>query len=300
MHELDQLLIERPARGRDPASSCCGADASPGGRRIVEDRRQVEPVRLPVLERRRTSSRSTRPIISSIVRKPSSAISSRTSSRDELEEVLDELGLAGELLAQLRILRRDADRARVEMADAHHHAARDDQRRRREAEFLGAEQRRDDDVAAGLHLAVHLDDDAVAEAVEAEHLLRLGEAQLPRHAAVLDARERRRARAAVVARDEHDVRVRLGDAGGDRADAGLGHQLHVHARLRVRVLQIVNQLRDVLDRVDVVMRRRRDQADAGRRVAHLRDPRVDLVAGQLAAFAGLGALRHLDLQVAPR
>ena len=33
----------------------------------------------------------------------------------------------------------------------------------------------------------------------------------------------------------------------------------------------------------------------GRRVAHLGDDRVDLVAGQLAAFAGLGALRHLDL-----
>ena len=43
------------------------------------------------------------------------------------------------------------------------------------------------------------------------------------------------------------------------------------------------------------MRRRRDQADARRRVAHLGDHRVDLVAGQLAALAGLGALRHLDL-----
>ena len=55
--------------------------------------------------------------------------------------------------------------------------------------------------------------------------------------------------------------------------------------------------RQVLDRVDVVVRRRRDQAHARRRVAHLRDPRIDLVPGQLAAFAGLGALRHLDLQL---
>ena len=69
------------------------------------------------------------------------------------------------------------------------------------------------------------------------------------------------------------------------------------ARLRVRVLQVVNQLRQILDRVDVVVRRRRDQPDAGRRVADLRDPRIDLVAGQLPAFARLGALRHLDLQV---
>ena len=83
---------------------------------------------------------------------------------DELEEVDDELGLARELLAQLGVLRRDADRARVEVADAHHDAAAHDERRGREAELLGAEQRRDHDVAARLQLAVDLHDDAVAQA----------------------------------------------------------------------------------------------------------------------------------------
>jgi hypothetical protein len=33
-------------------------------------------------------------------------------------------------------------------------------------------------------------------------------------------------------------------------------------------------------------------------VPRLGDPRIDLGAGQLAAFAGLRALRHLDLQFA--
>jgi hypothetical protein len=42
-----------------------------------------------------------------------------------------------------------------------------------------------DDVAAGLHLAVDLHDDAVAQAVQHQHLLRLGQAELPRHAACL-------------------------------------------------------------------------------------------------------------------
>ena len=95
------------------------------------------------------------------------------------KKLIDELGLAGELLAQLRILRRDADRAGVEVADAHHDAARDDERRGGEAEFLGAEQRGDDDVAAGLQLAVDLHDDAVAQVVQHQHLLRLGEARAP-------------------------------------------------------------------------------------------------------------------------
>ena len=66
---------------------------------------------------------------------------------------------------------------------------------------------------------------------------------------------------------------------------------------RVGVLEVVDQLGEVLDGVDVVVRRRRDEADARRRVPGRGDPRVDLVAGQLAALAGLGPLGHLDLDV---
>ena len=76
-----------------------------------------------------------------------------------------------------------------------------------------------------------------------------------------------------------------------------GDELHRDRAARIRVLEIVDQLREILDRVDVVMRRRRDQPDAGHRVAQLRDVLGDLVPGQLAALAGLRALRHLDLQL---
>jgi hypothetical protein len=38
--------------------------------------------------------------------------------------------------------------------------------------------------------------------------------------------QRRRAGAAFEARDRHMIGARLGDAGGDRADADFGHQLH--------------------------------------------------------------------------
>ena len=77
---------------------------------------------------------------------------------------------------------------RIRMQPRHH------ERRGREAVLLGAEQRGDDDVAAGLHLAVDLHDDAVAHAVEHEGLLGLGEADLPRRSGVLERVERARAR----------------------------------------------------------------------------------------------------------
>ena len=57
----------------------------------------------------------------------------------------------------------------------------------------------------------------------------------------------------------HVVGLGLGHAGGHRADADFGDQLHRDRRRGVRVLEVVDQLREVLDRVDVVVRRRRDR-----------------------------------------
>ncbi|SKZ72348.1 Uncharacterised protein [Mycobacteroides abscessus subsp. abscessus] len=216
---------------------------------------------------------------------------------DEHEEVLDELRLAGETLTQQRILGGDADGAGVEMADAHHDATRDDERRRREAEFLGSEQCTDDHVASGLELAVDLHRDAVAKSVEQQGLLRLGETDLPGGTRMLQGCQRRCTGTAVVAGDQHDVGVCLRHTRGDRSDAELTDELDVYARLRIGILQIVDQLGEILDRVDVVMRWRRDEADARRRTTNLGDPRIHLVRRKLAALTGFRALRHLDLDV---
>ena len=154
----------------------------------VQDRREVEAVRLPVLDRAAGVEHLGLPD-----RLVQAAEAQRRQVLADLlgdvgEERLDELRLAGELLAQLGVLGRDADRAGVEVADPHHDAAADDQRRGREAVLLGAEQRGDDHVAAGLELAVGLHDDAVAQPVEQQRLLGLGEAELPRRTGVLEAR----------------------------------------------------------------------------------------------------------------
>ena len=183
------------------------------------------------------------------------------------EEVVDHvLGRAGEARAQHRVLGGDADRAGVEMALAHHDAARRDQRGGGEADFVRAEQDRDRYVAPGADAAVGLDRDAAAQVVEQQGLLGLGQADLPGRACVGQRGQRRSAGAAFVARDRHVVGARLGDARGDRADPDFGDQLDRDPRVRVDVLQVVDQLGQILDRVDVMVRRGRDQADAGGRV----------------------------------
>ena len=52
------------------------------------------------------------------------------------------------------------------------------------------------------------------------------------------------------------VGASLADAGGDGADTDFRNQLDRHARLRIDILQIVDQLRQILDRIDVMVRRR--------------------------------------------
>ena len=126
----------------------------------------------------------------------------------------------------------------------------------------------------------------------------LGQADLPRQAGVLDRGLGRGAGAAVVAGDQDGVGVGLGHPRGDGADARGGHQLHRHPRIGVDGLQVVDELGQILDRIDVVVRGRRDQGRARHGVAHPGDELGDLEAGQLPALAGLGALRHLDLDLA--
>ena len=99
------------------------------------------------------------------------------------EQIVDHvLRLALEPFSQYGVLRRDADRAGVEMALAHHDAAGRHQGRGRDAVFVGAEQRPDGHVASGPHAAVHLDANPAAELVQHQRLVGLGKADLPRRA----------------------------------------------------------------------------------------------------------------------
>ena len=157
--------------------------------------------------------------------------------------------------------------------------------------------RGDGHVASGLQFAVDLKSYAAAQIVEHQHLLRFGQPEFPRNARVANRADGRCAGAAVVSADQNYVGMSFGDARGDRAHAHFRHQLHRNARLRIHVLQIVNELREIFDGVDVVVRRRRNQADARNRMAHARDDFVDFVPGKLSAFARLCPLRNLDLQI---
>src|SRR5439155_4501138 len=92
----------------------------------------------------------------------------------------------------------------------------------------------------------------------------------PGQSGVFDGRERRRAGTPVVAADGNDVRTSFGDAGGDDADTGARNEFYADARARVNGAEIVDELREIFDAVNVVVRRRRNQRSAGCGVADAR------------------------------
>ncbi len=225
---LDQLVIERLVEAVILRLDAAARHAA-GHRRVVQNGRKVDALGLPVVQglARFQHVDAAHHFIESAeahLRHVAAHLFG-----DEEEEIDDVLGRALELGAQRRVLRGDAHRAGVQMALAHHDAAHGHQRRGGEAELLGAQQRGDGDVAAGLQFAIGLHADAAAQIVHHQHLVRFGQAQFPRNAGVLDGAERRRAGAAGIARDQDDVGMRFGHARGHRAHADFGHQLDGNA-----------------------------------------------------------------------
>ena len=197
-------------------------------------------------------------------------------------------------------LGRDADVACVELATPADRATDGDHREGSEAHAVGAEAQHLRDVEGALHPAVAPDLDDVAKARGDEGAMRLGDADLDGKSGAAERVLARRAGAAVVSRERHDVGARLRDPDRDDADVGHDRDLHGHAGTRVHGLQLVDHLREVLDRVDVVVVRRRDEIDSRDGVARERDLLRDFPGRQVAALPGLRALADLDLEVVRR
>ena len=87
----------------------------------------------------------------------------------------------------------------------------------------------------------------------------------------------------------------FGNASSHDTDADLRNQLDRDPGLGVGTLEVVNELSQVLDGVDVVMRRGRNQADARNGVASLSDLLGDLVTREFTSLARFGTLGHFNL-----
>jgi hypothetical protein len=123
-----------------------------------------------------------------------------------------------------------------------------------------------------------------------------GDAELPGKSSVFYSGPAAGSRSAVVTGNGDVFRFALGHSNGHDAHADDGHQFDRDAGLRIGAFQVVNQFGQILDRVNVVMRRRRYQADSSHAVSRLSNVDRHFVAGQFATFVRIGQIsrRHSE------
>ena len=199
------------------------------------------------------------------------------------------------MLAEAFVLRGNTHGARIGITLAHHHTTEDDERQGSERELVGSEHRHDYDILGGLQLAVGLQAHLIAQAIDDQRLLGLCESDLRRDACKTHGRGGRSTCAALGTGDDDEVGLGFGNACCDSSHATLCHKLHTDGCRGVDILEVEDELCQVLDAIDIMMRWRRDERDARNGITRLGDNLVDLETRQLAALTRLGALRHLDL-----
>ena len=198
-------------------------------------------------------------------------------------------------LRQLRVGRGDAARtAPSAFAPAAPHTAQRHQFRRPDDHAVRAQGDGLGDIVGRAYSAAGDQRHLVADALVREEIVHLADGVFDGHGDILLGDVRRRAGPAVAAVNVDDMR-----AGGVAA-----HRHHIHVRRRrylrrdqgppVDVLYPVDVLHVVFDGIDAVERERREQRYAQHRLAHLGHGRGVLVAQQMAAQAGLGALGILE------
>ena len=89
----------------------------------------------------------------------------------------------------------------------------------------------------------------------------------------------------------------FGDTAGNDTDADLRDEFNGDARTWVRTLEVIDELLQILNGVDIVVGRGRDETDTCGGMTSAGDRGGNLVSRKLTAFTRLRSLGHLDLKL---
>ncbi len=215
----------------------------------------------------------------------------------EQHEVHHILGLAPEPLAQFLILCGNAEGTGVEVAHTHHPAAHGYQGSRGEPEFLCPEQGGYCNVPSAHQLPVCFQDHTGPKAIGRQRMMGLRQTQFPGQTGIVNGTLGCCTCPAVMPGDQNDSGAGFRHAAGNGPDTVFRYQFYGDPGLPVGVFQVVNQLGQILDGVNVVMGRGRDEGHTRCGIPGFGDPGIHFFARKVTAFAGLGSLRHFDLDL---
>ena len=205
--------------------------------------------------------------------------------------------MSAETFTQLRILSGHSHRTGVGMTLAHHHTSQNNQRRGSESKLIGSQKSHADDIASGLQLAVGLKTYHPAKLVKYQSLLGLAHSHFRRSSGIAYRRCRRSTRTSLGTGDHNQVGLGFSYTRRNGSHSAFGHQLHADLGTGIHILEIENQLSQIFNGINIVMRRRRNQRYARNGMTRTGYYFIYFESRKLAAFTGLGSLSHLDLDL---
>mmetsp|Transcript_8442 Transcript_8442/g.24194 ORF Transcript_8442/g.24194 Transcript_8442/m.24194 type:complete len:215 (+) Transcript_8442:1169-1813(+) len=172
-------------------------------------------------------------------------------------EVVDHIsGCTWEAGTELLALGGNADRAVVGVAYARHDAAGGDHCHSSEAVLVGSHGSRLEHIKASADAAINAQDNTLAQLVCQQSVMGFDQAHLHGATSVLDGGDGGSSSATVVPTDLDDIGIGLSHATGNRANASLSNELHADLSSLVNLVKVVDELSQILNGVDVMMRGR--------------------------------------------
>ncbi len=166
------MSAKRHAAAACKAGSCCGAT------RRDSEMGTISKASMP----ERVPSKSYQPESSVRERTPSSRHALANFFREVLEIRHHHFRFSGKARAQRFVLRGDADRAGIQMALPGHDATNRQQRRGAKSKFIGAQNRRENNVARKFQASVHAERKTRTEARANQSVMRFAQTNFPRQA----------------------------------------------------------------------------------------------------------------------
>ena len=189
----------------------------------------------------------------------------------------DMFGLTIKFGSKFWILGRDTNRASVEVTLSHHYASERNKRSSSKAPLFRAKQTSNSNIPTSTDLTISLHNNTTTQIIEDECLVSLSKTKLPRETGVLDTSPAGSTSTTIVTRNQNVIGPGLSDTGSDDTDTSLGDELDGDTRAGVGALQVVDELLQILNRVNVVVRRRGNQTNTGSGVAGSANLGRDLV-----------------------
>ena len=158
--------------------------------------------------------------------------------------------------SQFRILGGNTHRAGIQIADTHHHTAHGNQRSSCETEFFCTQKGCNHHITACHQLAIGFNNDFITKIIHDQCLMGFCKTQLPGKSCIKYGTSGSCTGTAVKTGNQDNLCTCFGNTCCYRSDTGFGNQFYGNTGTSVGIFQIIDQLRQILNGINIVMRRR--------------------------------------------